>query len=99
MNTVITIAVNAFVVTIKDERTGSVSTDTLVLTRGQLRAAHTVGMSSKELIHRIFNRQGYHVLEIGECTKLKIPVDVYANAVESSIVIEGDVRLEAANEG
>lgn len=48
----------------------------IVLTKEQLRAAQIVGQSSKELIHRICDRQGYKVLEIYKAEKKTIPVDL-----------------------
>lgn len=48
----------------------------IVLTKDQLRAAQIVGQSSKELIHRICERQGYKVLEIYKAEKKTIPVDL-----------------------
>lgn len=92
MNNTINTNVRVFQVTIRDERTGTVSKDTVVLTKGQLRAAQTVGQSSKELICRIFNREGYTVLDIGKAVKRDIPVDLYIHGDE--IVIEGDGRLD-----
>lgn len=92
MNTSIPIGIRAFQVTCQDERTGEVSKDTIVLTKEQLRAAQTVGQSSKELIYRIFNRQGFRVLEIGKAAKREITVDLYTHGDE--IVIEGGARLD-----
>lgn len=94
MNNTININVRVFPVSLRDERTGAVSEDTVVLTKGQLRAAQAVGQSSKELICRIFNREGYNVLDIGKAVKRTIPVDLYANVTNDEIVIEGDGRLE-----
>ena len=95
MNNTININVRVFPVSLRDERTGAVSMDTVVLTKGQLRAAQIVGQSSKELICRIFNRKGYQVLDIGKAVKRDIPVDLYATAADGEIVIEGDGRLDA----
>ena len=96
MNNTININVRVFPVSIRDERTGAVSMDTIVITKGQLQAAQTVGQSSKELICRIFNRKGYRVLDIGKAVKRDIPVDLYATAIDGEIMIEGDARLEGA---
>lgn len=76
MNNTITINVRVFSVTIRDERSGDVSTDTITLTRQQLQAAQLVGQSSAELIYRIFNRQGYRVLEIGRPVKRVVVLDL-----------------------
>ena len=94
MNNTININVRVFPVSLRDERTGAVSMDTVVLTKGQLRAAQTVGQSSKELICRIFSREGYRVLDIGKAVKRTIPLDLYATAADGEIVIESDARLE-----
>lgn len=96
MNNIISISARLFPVTIRDERTGVVGKESIVLTKEVLRAAGIVGQSNRELIHRIFNRQGFRVLEIGKAVKKEITVDLYTHGEE--IVIEGDARLEAANE-
>ena len=77
MKNTITITVRAFPVTIRDERTGELSEDNIVLTRQQLQAVHTVGENNNDLIYRIFNRQGYRVLEIGKPIKREISVNLY----------------------
>lgn len=50
----------------------------IVLTKEQLQAAQLVGQSSKELIHRLCERQGYKVLEIGKPEKKSIRLDMAA---------------------
>lgn len=94
MNNNFTITVRVFAVTIRDERTGSVSEDTITLTRQQLQAAQIVGQSSKELIYRLYNREGYQVLDIRKPVKMTVPVDVYANVTGGEVVIEGTAGLE-----
>ena len=64
MKTTITIEVRRFPVTIRDERTDEVSQDYIILDKQRLQSAQLVGQSSKELIQRIYNRQGFRVLEI-----------------------------------
>lgn len=76
MKTKFTLQIRAFPVTVGDERTKEVRQDILVLTKEQLQAAQLVGQSSKELIYRIYNREGYKVLEIGKPAKKGIPVDL-----------------------
>ena len=66
MKTTITIEVRRFPVTIRDERTDEVSQDYIILDKQRLQSAQLVGQSSKELIQRIYNRQGFRVLEIGK---------------------------------
>lgn len=92
MNNLITIPVRAFPVVIADTRNGLESADTIVLTRRQLQAAQLVGQSSTELIHRIYNRQGFRVLEIGKPIKHNILMDLYQSGCE--IIIEGDARTD-----
>ena len=92
MNNAIKLNVLVFPVTIRDERTGTKSDDTIILTKNQLRAAQTVGQSSKELIYRLCNREGYRGLDIGKPKKREILVDIYAHGDE--IVVEGDGRLD-----
>lgn len=60
----ITIEARRFPVTLLDERTGEVSRNHIILDKQRLQAAQMVGQSSKELIHRFYNRQGFRVLEI-----------------------------------
>ena len=76
MNTCITIEVRRFPVDIRDERTGVVSRDYITLDKPMLKAACMVGQSSTELINRIYNRQGFRVLEIGKAEKRSISVSL-----------------------
>ena len=76
MKTTITLQLRRWPVVIRDERTGEVRRDTVVLEKGALQAAQIVGQSSKELIYRIFNRQGYRVLDIGTATKASAVIDL-----------------------
>jgi len=64
-----TIQLRAFAVQIKDLRTGEERPDMIVLDLATLHAAQQMGESSHELIHRIYNRQGYKVLDIGKADK------------------------------
>lgn len=76
MNTYITIEARRFPVTVRDERTGAVSEDHIVLDKAQLQACQIVGQSSKELIQRIYNRQGFRVLEIGKPERRSIELSL-----------------------
>lgn len=76
MENTITIQARVFPVTIQDERTGERQADSICLDKRQLQAAQLVGMSSTELIYRMYNRQGYRVLDIGKPTKQTISVDL-----------------------
>lgn len=69
MKTAITLTLRAFPVTIQDTRTGQTAEDRIIFTKEQLRAAALVGQSSKELISRMYNREGYKVLAIGKPAK------------------------------
>ena len=48
----------------------------IILTKEQLQAAQIVGQSSKELIHRICNRNGLTVLDIGKAERKTLEVDL-----------------------
>lgn len=76
MKTVLTIEVRCFPVTIRDERTGEVSQDYIILDKARLQACGMVGESSKELIQRIFNRRGFWVLEIGKPERRSIDLNL-----------------------
>lgn len=76
MQTELKVQVRAFPVVIKDQRTGEVSRDLIVLDKEQLRAAQLVGQSSKELIYRLYNRQGFQVLDIGSPGKREIVLNL-----------------------
>lgn len=76
MKTEIMITVRAYPVQIRDERTGEKQSDTIVLDKARLQAAAMVGMSDRDLIYRLYNRQGFRVEEIGEPTKSDIDVDL-----------------------
>ena len=72
----ITIPVRRFPVTVRDGRTGQESVDSITLSKAELQAARLVGQSSTELIYRLYNRQGYKVLSIGEAVKSELHVDL-----------------------
>lgn len=76
MKTTITIEVRRFPVTIRDERTGEVSEDHIILDKQRLQSAQLVGQSSKELIQRLYNRQGFRVLEIGKPERRSINLNL-----------------------
>lgn len=72
MKTTFDLPVRAFLVSILDERTGEERGDIIVLDKNRLQAAQMVGQSSKELIERIYNKEGYKVLDIGKADKLTL---------------------------
>lgn len=59
-----------------DDRQGGEAAITVTVTKDQLRAAQIVGQSSKELIERLCERQGYTVIEIGKPDKVAVTVDL-----------------------
>ena len=76
MKTNFTIQTRAFTVQIKDMRTGEEKADLIVLDLETLHVAQEMGESSKELICRAYNRQGYKVLDIGKAIKRTISLDL-----------------------
>lgn len=76
MKTIMTIQTRIFPVTIRDGRTGGITTDAIILTKEQLQAAQLVGQSSKELIHRLYDRAGCTVFEIGKAEKREITLNL-----------------------
>lgn len=76
MTTNYSIQTRAFPVQIKDLRTGEEKADLIVLDLATLQMVQEMGESSKELIHRTYNRQGYKVLDIGKARKRTITVDL-----------------------
>ena len=78
MKNTITITVRNFPVLAHDHRTGKEEAITVPVTKEQLRAAQLVGQSSKELIERLCEKQGYSVIEIGIPDKLSIPLNLEA---------------------
>ena len=65
LKTTMTVQLRRFDVLVEDQRTHETKEDAIVFTLDQLHAAQLVGQSSKELIMRAFERQGYKVLDIG----------------------------------
>lgn len=88
MNNELKIPVRVYPVATRDERTGTLEMDHLILTKQQLQAAQIVGQSVTDLILRIFNRQGYKVLDIGKPVKKEVAVDLYAH--KGTIIAEGE---------
>lgn len=74
MNTIQIYALR-FPVTVRGGESGS-AVIPVILTKEQLRAAGIVEQSSKELIHRICNREGYTVLEIGNPERKTLEVNL-----------------------
>lgn len=76
MKNEITLHLRQFPVLAHDHRDGQEKRITVTVTKNQLRAAQIVGQSSKELIERLCDRQGYSILEIGKPSKLTVTVDL-----------------------
>ena len=76
MKNEITLHLRQFPVLAHDHRTGQEEAITVTVTKRQLQAAQIVGQSSKELIERLCDRQGYTALEIGKPDKLAITLDL-----------------------
>ena len=72
----ITIEARRFPVVVKPTHGGEGDTYYITLSKEQLQAAQIVGQSSKELISRLFERDGLggYVLEIGKAEKKTIRV-------------------------
>lgn len=65
-----------FPVLAHDHRDGQEKHIVVTVAKNQLQAAQIVGQSSKELIERLCDRQGYSVLEIGKPGKVAVTVDL-----------------------
>lgn len=72
----IKIHLRVFPVLVYDCRAGEEKNITVPVTKEQLQAAQVVGQSSKELIRRICNRQGYAVTDIGKPEKVAVELDL-----------------------
>ena len=93
MNNELRIPVRLFSLIVRDERTGTLEMDHLTLTKQQLQAAQIVGQSATELIHRIYNRQGYRVIEIGKPARTSVEVDIYFHQDAGTVVLEGETLV------
>lgn len=76
MTNTINLTLRQFPVVAHDHRTGKEEAITVTVTRDQLRAAGVVGQSSKELIERLCEKQGYTVIEIGQPDKHNITLNL-----------------------
>ena len=76
MKTEMRIPVRAYSVTLRDTRTGEVMNDTIVLEKSRIQAAALFDMGDEDIIYRIYNRQGYRVLEIGKPQKVELVIDL-----------------------
>ena len=76
MKNEITLHLRQFPVLAHDHRTGQEEAITVTVTKDQLRAAQVVGQSSKELIERLCEKQGFSAIEIGTPDKLTVTLDL-----------------------
>ncbi len=74
MKTTVDIQVRDYLVEIRDEREGKTFPDHIVLDKPRLQAAALVGLTDKDLIYQLYNRQGYRVLNICPPTKRTLTV-------------------------
>jgi len=76
MTTATSLHVRAFPVKVRDNSTGAERSELVVLTKEQLQACQIVGQSCKELIHRLCERSGFSVLDIGTPEKREISMNL-----------------------
>lgn len=78
MKNEIVLNLRQFPVLVYDSRKdiGTEETIVVTVTKNQLQAAQIVGQSSKELIERLCERQGYTVIEISKPSKVAVTVDL-----------------------
>lgn len=82
MKSIIEIPVRRFPVIVYDKRSLAdiPLAENVTLSKQQLQAAMTCGLSSNEVITRICEKKGYKVLEIGTPDKVTLTVDLDAMA-------------------
>lgn len=89
MKTEVKLQVRVYAVTIRDERTGEMKEDTIVLDKNRLQAIQLVGMNDEDLIFRAYNRKGYRVLDIAKPPrKVELTVDLEKLAREQMSATE-----------
>lgn len=76
MKTVCTMHLRAFPVEIKDNRTGEKSVDTIVIDRDLLEKGQSINMNYEQIVCRLYNREGYHVISVGRPTRKTVDVDL-----------------------
>ena len=85
MKTTTTIKALAYPVKIMDKRTGEQMDDTVVLDKSWLQICGKLDIADdKQLIYRIYNANGYVVLEVGKRRKLQLTVDLEKLALEQT---------------
>lgn len=77
MKTTTTINALAYLVKLKDHRTGVQTEDVIVLEKSWLSICGKLDIADdKHLIYRIYNHKGYEVLEVGKRRKVQLTVDL-----------------------
>lgn len=76
MKTELKVQTRVYPVKLKDTRNGERLSDTVVLTKEQLQAGGLLGLSDEDIIYRIYNRQGYRVMDIGNPQKVELTIDL-----------------------
>ena len=76
MKNEIVLNLRQFPVLVHDHRDGQEKHIVVTVAKNQLQAAQIVGQSSKELIERLCDQQGYSVFEIGKPSKVAVAVDL-----------------------
>ena len=101
MKNTIKIPVRAYVVKIKDARTGERTEDTIILTKEQLHAGGLIGMTDEEIIYRTYNRLGYRIMGIQQPVKADLSVnleDLYAAKLREDIADREAIPESAGQE-
>lgn len=80
MKNEISLFLRTFTVSIRDERTGQESTDTITLSKEQLNAARLLHKTSDDLIFWFYNREGFRVLSITGPVKREFKIDLSREA-------------------
>ena len=78
MKNTVKIPVRAYNVRLKDARTGEVMEDTIVLEKSRMQAGAMFDLGEEDIIYRIYNRQGYRVLQIDKPDKVELNLDLTA---------------------
>ena len=81
MKTTKRIRIAAYPVKLKDQRTGEILEDTVVLDMDWLKICGSDGLNisdDKHMIYRAYNLQGFEVLEVGKRSKAQLELDLEA---------------------
>lgn len=76
MESTIKIALRAIPVRVKDQRTGTITEDIIVLDKKRLQAAELCGIGCKGMIFNSYSRKGFKVLEVGEAVKRNVTLNL-----------------------